>query len=87
MKKYTDSELRYSATSRCKCGTGLAYPKDGSQPDDASVFAMVSDWWCATILKGEAAGTVRHDVYPFSQYEILSEDQPSAQGRTTRPSP
>lgn len=88
MKKYEDSELKYSATAKCICGSGLAYPRDGSQPEKSSVFKMASDWWCSKILKGEdlgEEGDPQHQIFPFSMYEIKSEDQPSANGMSTRP--
>lgn len=88
MKIYQDSELKYSAYSKCACGAGLAYPRDGKQPDPNSFFVHASDWWCSKILKGEdlgKEGDVKHQIFPFSMYEIKSEDQPSANGATTRP--
>lgn len=74
---YTDEELIYSATSRCeKCKSGLAYPKNC--PSNAR------QWTCSSVLKN--IGTDKgHGAYPFSFYEIKSENQPSAQGQTTRP--
>jgi len=70
----------YAATSRCKCGAGLAY----RHGDTA--------WDCSDILLGRAApmgqpGSVQHSAtYPFVFYEIKGENQPSARGATTRPS-
>ncbi|MGN6206035.1 hypothetical protein [Humibacter sp.] len=83
-KTYTDAELRYAATARCPCGAGLAYPLDAG---------LHGAWDCADILTGRAVpsgqeGSVTHtDRLPFAFYEVKSEDQPSAQGRTTRPTP
>lgn len=73
---FTDSDLIYSATSRCKkCEAGLAYPK-GCDP--------WHQWTCSGVLKG--IGTDKgHTALPFSMYEVLSEQQPSANGETTRP--
>lgn len=85
MKSYSEEELLYSATSKCHCGAGLAYPKDSSQPDERSVFKSASDWWCSTLLKGIPWDGKKHDVFSFAIYEIKSEDQPSANGQTTRP--
>jgi hypothetical protein len=86
--KYTDGELLYSATARCPCGEGLAYPEgiglDARTPDQNA-------WDCAGILTGRAIpkgdpGSVQHTArLPFVFYEIKSEGQPSAQGATTRP--
>ena len=81
---YTDADLRYAATSRCPCGAGLAYPLDSG---------IHGSWDCSDILTGRAVpsgdpGAVQHtDRLPFAFYEIKSEDQPSANGATTRPRP
>lgn len=76
---FRDKDLTYAATARCACGGGLAYGRG-------------MDYWdCSSILKGEAipkdqAGSVEHSARaPFVFYEIKSELQPSAAGRTTRP--
>jgi hypothetical protein len=72
-------KLVYAATSRCPCGAGLAY----ASGDDA--------WDCSAILLGEAIPTGQPDAVqhtaklPFVFYEIKSENQPSANGATTRP--
>ncbi len=71
--------LVYAATKRCPCGAGLAY----AAGDDA--------WDCSAILSGKAipthvVGSVQHTAkLPFVFYEIKSENQPSANGATTRP--
>ena len=82
-KTYTDDELIYAATSRCPCGAGLAYPKNiGSR----------GSWDCSDILTGRAIpkdqpGSKMHGgPWPFVFYEVKSEQQPSANGATTRPS-
>jgi hypothetical protein len=83
---YTIAELVFAATARCECGAGIAYPRD-AEPYGESAY-----WDCSAILTGKAVptgepGSVKHtDKLPFMFYEIKSEDQPSAQGRTTRPS-
>lgn len=75
---YTDDDLRYAAYARCECGAGLAYPKGMS-------FQDVSSWDCSDILTGRAKPGTKHSAkYPFAFYEIKSEDQPSANGATTR---
>jgi hypothetical protein len=74
-KKKSKPRLVYAANARCSCGFGLAYRpgKDRS-------------WDCSGILLGTAAPEVTHtDRLPFSFYEVRSEKQPSANGRTTRP--
>ena len=75
--KFSPDELRYAATSRCKCGAGMAYPKNSSPR---------GSWYCSAILTGQAERGSSHDSsFPFAFYEIKSEDQPSANGKTTRP--
>lgn len=90
MKTAREKKLKgmtFAATARCQCGAGLAY-------DDTCVvqpFRGPSYWDCSAILLGDAIpmgqdGSVQHsDHYPFAFYEIKSENQPSAQGATTRP--
>jgi hypothetical protein len=79
--KFSDSDLVYAADARCLCGAGMAYEK-GCGPNGY--------WDCSSILKGEAIpkgqeGSVKHEAQlPFAFYEIKSELQPSANGRTTR---
>jgi hypothetical protein len=75
---FTDKELRYAAFSRCGCGAGMAYPK-GAPPNHY--------WDCSDILTGRAdpRRPVQHSArLSFAFYEIKSEDQPSANGATTR---
>lgn len=73
---FTDSELVYAAIARCKkCGAGMAHPKDCDP---------WHQWTCSSVLKG--IGTDKgHEALPFSMYEVKSEEQPSANGATTRP--
>lgn len=75
---YTLEELRFAAGARCSgCKLGLAYPKD---------VGFHGSWTCSGILLGNAPkDETKHDAFPFMFYEIKSEDQPSAQGATTRP--
>lgn len=84
---FTDDELRYAATARCKvCNAGLAYPSPG-YPDA---------WFCSALLKGEHDKTsdVKHEAYAFIYWSMKSEDDcyPNAKGSyrqngiTTRPS-
>lgn len=73
--------LVYSAMARCECGAGLAY-----EPGNVHGY-----WDCSAILLGDAIpigepGAVTHvDKLPFNYWEVRSENQPSARGRTTRP--
>lgn len=72
----TDAELVYAATSRCLCGAGMAYPKG---------IGGRGYWDCSDILTGRASTLVKHEArLPFMFYEIKSENQPSANGATTR---
>lgn len=79
--KFTEDELVFAATARCNCGAGLAYPKG---------VGIHSYWLCSDILLGIAIpngqeGCAVHDSgYHFSFYDIKSDQQPSAEGRTTR---
>lgn len=76
-KPFTDDELTYSADSLCPCGHGLAYPKNPG--------TLMMYWDCSAILKGIAEKSVQHtDRLPFALYDVKSEGQPSAGGRTTR---
>jgi hypothetical protein len=92
---FTDNQLRYAARARCKCGAGLAYPKDPTvrqvkdwMPD--SPFNYWDHWDCSDILTGRAIpkgqeGAKEHSgQLQFAFYEIKSEDQPSACGATSR---
>ena len=71
-------ELRFAATLWCPCGAGMAYP--------VGAMDMQGTWDCSAILMGTAAIEVEHSpALPFMFYEVKSEDQPSADGQTTRP--
>lgn len=79
---YKPEELRFSARARCRCGAGLAYDKDSHDIRGA--------WRCAAAMMHTLPTPDpfdgQHVELPFMFYEIKSEDQPSAQGATTRPS-
>jgi FMN phosphatase YigB (HAD superfamily) len=76
--KFTDDELIYSATAKCKgCNAGMAYPKN--------VSPFGGFWDCSDVLTGRKPVGREHITYSFMYYEIKSENQPSAQGATTRP--
>lgn len=76
-----DHELIYAAYARCPCGAGMAYPKG---------IGGHGFWDCSDILTGRAiqkglTGAVTHGArLPFIFWEIKSENQPSANGATTR---
>ena len=75
--KFELSDLVFAAFSKCKCGHGLAYPTN---------LGIHGGWHCSAILLGNASFTDSHvSAMPFSMYEVKSEDQPSANGHTTRP--
>lgn len=70
-------ELRFASKDRCICSAGFAYPTG---------IGIHGSWYCSTILMGKAIhGSSHSDALPFSFYNIKSEDQPSANGVTTRP--
>lgn len=85
MKTYTDEELVYSAENCCPCGAGLAHLRVINNNEERA-------WDCSDILTGRAipsgqVGAKQHTGrLPFAFYEIKSERQPSARGRSTRPS-
>ncbi len=73
---FTDDELTYAAFDLCPCGHGMAYPKHCS----AHHY-----WDCSAILKGIADPKINHaSRLPFAFYSVKSENQPSANGHTTR---
>lgn len=80
--KFEIEDLVFSAHDRCLCGAGLAYPKN---------IGMHGSWICSDILLGTAIpankeGAKEHNgEFPFAFYNIKSENQPSANGATTRP--
>ena len=78
MTLYADAELTYSATARCHCGAGLAYPGN----HDAAMALRA--WVCSRVLR-DGAAEEEHDRFPFAFYEAKSERTPSANGATTRP--
>lgn len=64
---FTDDELFYSATSRCPCGAGLAYPKK---------CGPFHYWDCSAILTGTANKAVKHaDQLPFAFYDVKGESE------------
>lgn len=78
--------LTFAASSRCVCGHGFAYDPTGEvRSDKDSPFKMVSQWECSAILLGIADPKIEHSgPMPFAFWEVKSENQPSAYGRTTR---
>lgn len=76
--------LCFAAYSRCECGAGMAY-------DPASDAGLNGQWECSDILlgraipKGQEGSRIHSNPLPFAFYEVKSENQPSANGATTRP--
>jgi hypothetical protein len=81
-RAYKVDELRWSATSRCVCGAGLAYHKLAHE-------IMEGAWRCGAAMTHSLPDPDpyrgKHQEFPFSMYEIRSEDQSSSENRTTRP--
>jgi hypothetical protein len=77
-----DEDLVYASHARCLCGAGFAYPVG---------IGAHGFWDCSDIMTGRAPvkGTpdsrVHSDRKPFVFWDIKSENQPSADGATTRP--
>jgi hypothetical protein len=75
--KFEKDDLVFAATDRCECGHGYAYPKN---------IGIHGHWYCSGILLGLVEkGSTHSGEKSFMIYEIKSEDQPSANGKTTRP--
>ena len=67
--------MTFAATWRCPCGHGMAYDP----------LVRASKWECSGILLGIADKALLHTrPAPFAYYEAKSENQPSADGQTTR---
>lgn len=92
MKHFTDAELLYSATARCKCGAGLAYPFD------TKLSMQIGAWVCSRVLRGDVAGhathppflsTVsegEHDAFDWAFYKVREETSINNEGgHSTRP--
>lgn len=91
--KFTDRELLYAATARCRCGDGLAYPLDHE------LSMKIRAWVCAAVLRGDVAGqatgrdafsapdpNAEHDAFHWSFWKIREETSINNTGsHTTRP--
>ena len=74
-----DTDLLYAATSRCRCGAGLAYPLD------YATAIKVGAWVCSRVLS-EECDAADHDRLPFAMYKVREETSiNNAGGDTTRP--
>lgn len=80
------TRLTFSALARCRqCNAGLAYDPNGDPKWFDSPFKMASAWFCSAELLDTLPPGEHHESFPFAMYEIKSENQPSANGATTRP--
>lgn len=91
--KLTDKELMYAATSRCRCGAGLAHPTDHK------LSIAIRAWVCSTVLKGDgiahdqtgaafngSASIGEHDSLPWAFFKVREETSVNnTGGHTTRP--
>lgn len=93
--RFTDRDLLYAATARCRCGAGLAYPTDHS------LSMEIRAWVCSAVLRGDvedqatdqtlvvfrsgpAAG--EHDAFPWNFFKVREETSiNNTGGHTTRP--
>jgi hypothetical protein len=99
MIELKEQDLRFAAHARCCCGAGLAYVKDSAlrktETGDKWVCSdvLLSNLMLKVKREGgffgggmleDEKGIEHNQSYPFVSYEIKSEDQPSANGATTR---
>ena len=86
LERPVKDRLTFAATWRCACGHGMAYDPQGKvRTDTDSPFVMASQWECSAILLGIADKALLHSPpAPFAFWEAKSENQPSANGMTTR---
>ena len=76
-RNVTPDDFTWAATARCRCGAGFCYPKFTRDSHGA--------WFCSAILLGTAAADSEHDkAKPFAFWSIKSDEQPSANGASTR---
>ena len=93
-KAYTDGDLVYAAFARCKCGAGMAYLKNiggrGFWACSAQLTHRAKEDE-REVLFGRELFSADDPQLPhsfglsFAFWEIKSEQQPSANGATTRP--
>lgn len=90
---FSDHELLYAATGRCRCGAGLAHPLDHDKA------LMLRAWLCSRVLKGETDGLAHrltpltgesptgseHDALDFAFWKVREETSVNGDGRSTRP--
>lgn len=77
-RNVTVDDLVWAASARCRCGAGYVYPRCLHDPH--------GHWYCSASLLGTATAGSTHDcAKPFAFWNIKSDEQPSANGATTRP--
>ena len=68
-----DYDLIYAATARCKCGAGLAHPRDHEKAFN------IRAWVCSDMLKADSetvpalAPLGAHDSLAWSLYKVREE--------------
>lgn len=94
--KPLNERLTYAAHARCDCGAGMAYdPAAKGDPNSPLMLERQGpkQWECSDILRFNtytadeqmAVKAATHtSPLPFAFYEVKSENQPSANGATTR---
>lgn len=79
----------FAAYARCECGAGMAYDKAVATP-----YGENAKWQCSAIIRFEelpadeqarAKAATHTPPLPFAFYDVKGENQPSANGATTRP--
>src|SRR5262245_60254793 len=79
---FTDTELMYAATSRCRCGSGLAHTLDTEKS------LQLRAWICSKVLNGEIPETDhnQHESLNFAFYKVREETSINNHSvATTRP--
>lgn len=79
---FNDTQLVYTATSRCKCGAGLAYPRDQREA------MKLRGWACSKVLRGETGPEDKgqHEIFDWAFFKIREESSINNQGaHSTRP--
>lgn len=93
--RLTDKDLMYAATTRCRCGAGLAHPLDHD------LAGELRAWACSAVLRGDVDGPATpqgfaalrgepppgdHDALDFAFFKVREETSINNRGgHTTRP--
>lgn len=91
-----NDRMIYAAYDRCACGAGMAYDP-AAEGDKSSPLVLErsgpSKWECSDIVRYETFDAAKQaevkdathtPAMPFAFWEVKSENQPSANGATTR---